>query len=597
MNTKICNRLEALRKYLKNNNLDYYIIPTSDYHNSEYVSDFFKVREFFSGFNGSNGTLVVSENEAGLWTDGRYFLQADQQLEGTGIDLYRMGEKDVPTIIEFLEQKVHSQQTIAFNGMTMSASFGKQLEKLIENKNVQIEYQILPEEELWEGRPKLPASKSWILEDKFAGKSCQEKLSEVREELAKENASYLALSKLDDIMWLFNLRGSDIECNPVLVSYAFISKNEVYLFLQDKSLTNDVRAYLKANSVILLDYTEVFSFLEDYKYNGLVWMDLGNANYSLYKTIAKNSEYIDESNPTELMKAKKNEVEQHCIRDAYIKDSVAVTRFIYQLLNETEIDQMTEVLAAEKIDSLRAEIDGFLDLSFPTISAYADNAAIIHYEPGEKEVPLKAAGMLMVDSGGQYLTGTTDVTRTIALGEVTEEMKAHYAYVCAGMLNLQNAIFMHGTTGRNLDILARQPLWENGLDYRHGTGHGIGFVLNVHEGPQNIRWKYLEGHKETVFEDGMIVSDEPGIYIAGSHGIRIENILMCKSYKETEYGTYLKFDPLTYAPLDSNLLDKKYLKAETIEKINLYHKEVYDKISPYLNADEKKWLKEYTKEM
>lgn len=596
MTTKINERMKSLRKYMKMHKLDYYIIPTSDYHNSEYVSDFFKVREFFSGFNGSNGTLVVSKLDAGLWTDGRYFLQAEHQLEGTGIDLYRMGEADVPTIIEFLEERVKKNQTIAFNGMTMSASFGKKIEKVAEVAGANVEYQTIPEKELWIDRPDLPATEGWILKEEFAGKTFQSKLKEVRAKMKEESTSYLALSKLDDIMWLFNLRGSDIECNPVLVSYAFLTEKDVFLFLQKESVTEVMVEYLKANNVTLLDYTNVFSFLDDFKYEGSVWVDLSNANYALYKTITKKSELVDFVNPTNLLKAMKNEVEQECIRDAYLKDSVAVTRFIYQMSKE-DVTNMTEVSAAEKIDSLRREIDGFLDLSFPTISAYAENGAIIHYEPGEKEVPLKEKGMLMVDSGGQYLKGTTDVTRTIALGQVTDEMKEHYSYVCAGTLGLQNAVFMHGSTGRNLDILARTPLWEKGLDYRHGTGHGVGFVLNVHEGPQNIRWKYIDGQKETVFEDGMVVSDEPGIYIPNSHGIRIENILLCKTYMETEYGKFMKFEPLTYVPLDPNLLDKKHLKAETIEQINTYHKAVYDKISPYLNAEEKSWLKSYTKDI
>lgn len=597
MNIKIQERIKELREYLKENQLDYYIIPTSDYHNSEYVSDYFKVREFFSGFNGSNGTLVVSEKEAGLWTDGRYFLQAEKQLDETGIDLYRMGEPNVPTIIEFLNQEVKENQTISFNGMTMSASFGMKVEELAKEKNAKVEYQIIPEEKIWNERPELPATKGWILEEQFSGKSFLDKLESVRVKIKENNASYLALSKLDDIMWLFNLRGNDIECNPVLVSYAFITESEVYLFLQKKSISDEVSVYLKENNVTLLDYSQVFSFLTEYRYDGTIWVDLSNANYSLYKTIKDKSRFINATNPTELMKAKKNDVEQNCLREAYLKDSVAVTRFIFQMIKEINSKDMTEVSAAEKMDSLRKQIDGFLDLSFPTISAYAENAAIIHYEPGEREVSLKAKGMLMLDSGGQYLKGTTDVTRTIALGEVSETQKEHYAYVCAGMLNLQNAVFMQGISGRNLDILARKPLWEKGLDYRHGTGHGVGFALNVHEGPQNIRWKHIEGHEEIAFSDGMVVSDEPGIYIPGSHGIRIENILLCKTHMETEYGLYLKFEPLTYVPLDSNLLDRKYLKSETIEQINLYQKAVYDKISPYLNEEEKEWLKKYTEEI
>ena len=593
----IKSRLNNLKEYIKNNKIDYFIIPTMDFHNSEYVSDYFKVREYFSGFNGSNGTLVISKNMVGLWTDGRYFLQASQQLEETGIVLFRMGEENVPTILEYIEKEIKPSQIIGFYGKTMSASFGKKIELLAEKKTAHIIYDLSPANDLWKNRPCLPASKGWILEKKYAGKSYKDKVQNVRMLMTQNDSEYLVLSKLDDIMWLYNLRGSDIACNPVLLSYSLISKEKSFLFLQKESITANLEKYLSDNQIQWYDYSDFFLFLQNFSFNGKIWIDSEHSNYTLYKIITNKKLFIDKQNPIVLLKSIKNEIEQDLIREIYLKDSVAVTKFIYQILKELPMVTHTEVSAASIVNNYRKEIEGFLDYSFPTISAYAENAAIIHYEPGEKKVELMNKGLLMVDSGGQYLKGTTDVTRTIALGEIREIERLHYALVCTGMLNLQNAKFIYGTTGKNLDILARLPLWEKELDYKHGTGHGIGFVLNVHEGPQSIRWNDISKQSETVFEDGMVISDEPGIYITGSHGIRIENILLCKRCNESDFGTFMNFEPLTYVPLDSNILERKFLTEDSIQKINAYQQKVFEKISPFLTQDEQKWLKNYTKKI
>ncbi len=597
MNEEIKERLQQMKQFLKQQEIDYFIIPTMDYHNSEYVSDYFKVREYFSGFNGSNGTLLISQDKMGLWTDGRYFSQAEKQLHGTDIVLFRMGEENVPTISAYIEKEMKPSQTVAFYGKTMAASFGKAIEKIVDNKAGNIKYDISPAAYLWKDRPSIPTSKPWILDVKYAGKTYQEKVDQVRQQMKENQVTNLVLSKLDDIMWLFNLRGSDIACNPVFLSYALITMDESFIFMQKEAINEKIQKYLMNNKVQIYLYKDTYDFLEKRVVQGKIWMDMENMNYSLFKILENKGEFLNKENPIVHLKAVKNEVEQQAIKEIYLKDSVAVTKFIYQILKEIKEKKHTEVSAANLINELRKEIDGFLDYSFPTISAYAENAAIIHYEPGEKKVVLKNKGLLMVDSGGQYLKGTTDVTRTIALGEVSETEKKHYALVCTGMLNLQKAKFMYGATGKNLDILARLPLWEEGLDYRHGTGHGIGFVLNVHEGPQSIRWKYISDQAETVFEDGMLISDEPGIYVEGSHGIRIENILLCKTYKKSEYGKFLKFEPLTYVPLDSNLLDKRYLTEDSIQNINQYQKKVYEKISPFLNDTERSWLEKYTKEI
>ncbi len=594
MNGKVIERLKRLRAYLEKEQVDYMVIPTSDEHMSEYVCDYFKVREYVSGFNGSNGTLVISKSRAGLWTDGRYFLQAEEQLAGTGIDLFKMGEPEVPTTLEYLESNIKNGECIGFHGKTMSAGFGKKMESIALNKNAKINYEIDVAEAIWNDRPALPSTEGWVLDNEFSGEVFSDKKNRVLDVVRENGAEALVLSKLDDIMWLFNIRANDIAYNPVMLSYAYISEDTSLIFLQQDSLTKELQKYFTDQGIKYRPYSEIFSYIETEQLGHILEIDLKNVNFTLFKKIDESRKYVDVSNPTELLKARKNEIEQKNLKEIYLQDSVAVTKFIYWILHEGQTEVQTEVSAAQKIDDLRKEIPGFIDLSFPTISAYQEHAAIIHYEPGETETVLKNHGVLMVDSGGQYKKGTTDVTRTIALGPVSEELKEHYANVCEGMLSLQNAVFAKGSTGRNIDILARQPLWKKGLDYRHGTGHGVGYVLNVHEGPQNIRWKYIKDMEEIEFEDGMVTSNEPGYYLDHNYGIRIENIELCKTYMETEYGTFLHFEPLTYVPLDSNILDVKYLSKNVIEQINQYQMEVYQRISPYLSDDEKEWLKKYT---
>ena len=597
----VVKRLNALKTLMKQKNIDYYLIPTGDYHGSEYVSEYFKVREFFSGFTGSNGTLLVGHNETCLWTDGRYFIQAEKELDGTGILLQKTGEKDVPTVGEYLKEQFFEGETIGFYGQVVTAAFGRKLEDALKDIDVSISYEEDLAEELWIDRPSFKQNEIYVPQDEIElfGKSTVCKLEEVRERLKDEKTTALVLSKLDDIMWLFNIRGKDVECNPVAFSFAIITLTEAYLFVGEKVISGDLLVKMQKDGVIIKPYHTFLNNLKTLNLGEKIWLCENSTPYAVYKCFAEEKLYL-KSNPTEVLKAVKNETEIQNIRDFYIKDSVAVTKFIYHMKKERErLSQgkyMTEYDVMLLIDELRQEIQGYLDKSFTTISAYGENAAMMHYEATKDNcAELKNEGMLLVDSGGQYLGATTDVTRTIAMGNVTDEMKVHFTKVAEGMLSLANAKFMYGCTGRNLDILARIPLWEMGIDYKCGTGHGVGYVLNVHEGPQNIRYRYVEGAGEAVLEEGMLVTDEPGVYLQGRYGIRTENVLLVQKDFENEDGQFMKFETLTFVPIDLELIDVKCLDEKTKDYLNDYHRQVYEKVSPYLNEEERNWLKENTK--
>lgn len=595
MNTVIQERIEALRRIMKKEGISYYYVTTADYHNSEYVDDHFKERQFLSGFSGSNGSLLVGEREAGLWTDGRYFLQAEKELTGTGITLFRQGEEGVPTVAEYLANEVREGQTLAFDGRRISVSEGKKLEKVMEEKGAALAFDKDYTDRLWRDRPVRKANPVFLLSDEICGKSTSKKVEEVREKLEKAGCEGLILSKLDDIMWLFNLRGSDVECNPVALSYSILTKDSCRLFLQEKALTPKIRQSLTDQEVEVREYNDFEDDLETMDWKGKVMLDDAASNFCIYKTVSTKTEVCLATNPTELAKAKKNETELERIRKAYLKDSLVVCRFMRWLKENIGKLPMTELTVADYMDNLRRQTEGFLDLSFPTICGYAENGAIVHYQATEEShKTVEAKGMLLIDSGGQYMEGTTDVTRTYALGEVSEEMKQHFTLVAMGMLRLLNARFLYGCTGKNLDILARGAMWEQGIDYKHGTGHGIGYILNVHEGPQNVRWQFAPGAKEAVLEEGMILSNEPGIYIAGSHGIRIENIMAVKKGLHNENGQFMEFEGLTYAPIDLELIDVSVMEPKDIENLNRYHSQVYEKIAPFMTEDEVVWLKAVT---
>ena len=598
MKYNICDRVAKLREIMKENGVAYYYITTADYHASEYADDFFKEREFMSGFTGSNGNLLIGMDMAGLWTDGRYFIQAEKELEGSGIELFRMAEEGVPTTLEYLEENMKEGEVLAFDGRTVSTGLGQQMEEMVNKKNGKIFYQVDYVDAIWEDRPSRKCEEAFALDEKICGKTVAEKLDMVREVMDKKGCSNLVLSKMDDIMWLFNIRGGDVACNPVALSYAVVTKDNSYLFLQDKAVTEDLKAWIDKRPVVLCDYENIMDFLQKTVWDGAVLMDKANISYAIYKLVSEATEVVLGDNPTELLKSMKNEVELEMMREVYLKDSLVVCRFMKWIKENIGKVPMTEVSAAEYMDNLRKSTEGFLDLSFPTICGYKENAAMMHYQATEEcHKELAPEGMLLIDCGGQYLGGTTDVTRTFALGPVSDEMKVHFTAVAMGMLRLLNGKFLYGCTGRNVDILARGPLWDMNIDYKCGTGHGIGYILNVHEGPQNVRWRFLEGMKEVPLEAGMLLSNEPGVYIEGSHGIRTENIMVTKNDVKNGDGQFMCFESLTFAPIDLDLIDTSIMERKDIANLNRYHREVYEKISPLMTKEEAEWLKEVTREV
>lgn len=594
-NKIIQDRLSLLREKMEEQGIDFYMMPTADFHNSEYVSDYFKVREYFCNFTGSNGTLLVWQEGAGLWTDGRYFIQAEHELAGTGVTLFRMQDEGVPTIVEFLQQNMKEGQTLGFDGRVLTTAQGKSYEKKLEEKKIKFAYERDLAEDLWTDRPAFPAGSVTVLDEKLAGKSFEEKLESVMEKVRKEGADSLLLTKLDDLMWLFNIRGCDVECNPVAVSYGYFSEGSSVLFIQKKALDEKVTAYLAAKHIQVEEYDAIVSYLEKLPAGKKVLIDKRHCSYALYKTLAAKQTLVEKHNPTEGLKAVKNPVELANMEEIYLKDSVALTKFIYWLKTNIGKFEITELSAADHLEKLRREIPECTGLSFPSISAYGANAAMMHYAPTEENFAvLKPEGLYLIDSGGQYMGGTTDVTRTVALGSVSDEMKLHYTMVAAGMLQLSNVRFLYGCSGRNLDILARQQLWNMGIDYKCGTGHGVGYMLNVHEGPQNMRWRFTEDTVEVPIEAGMDISNEPGVYIEGQYGIRIENIMVAENDTKNEYGQFMHFKTLTWVPIDMDAIELKHLTE--VQKLLLfeYQRTVFRKISPYLTAEEAQWLKKET---
>ncbi len=594
-NTVIKERLSRLREVMEDQGIDFYMMPTADFHNSEYVSDYFKVREYFCNFTGSNGTLLVWKEGAGLWTDGRYFIQAEHELAGTGVELFRMQDEGVPTIEEFLQKNMKEGQTLGFDGRVLTTAQGRRYEDSLKEKKISFAFEHDLAEEIWTDRPAFPAGRVTVLDEKLAGRSFEEKLQSVMEKVHKEGADSLLLTKLDDLMWLFNIRGCDVECNPVAVSYGYFSEEGSVLFIQEKVLDEKVKEYLEAKHIQVEEYGTIVSYLEQLPAGRRVLIDRRHCSYVLYKVLAAKQAPVEKNNPTEALKAVKNPVELANMEEIYLKDSVALTKFIYWLKTNIGKMEITELSAADYLEKLRREIPECTGLSFPSISAYGANAAMMHYEPTEEShAVLKPEGLYLIDSGGQYLGGTTDVTRTIALGPVSDEMKLHYTMVAAGMLQLSNARFLYGCSGRNLDILARQQLWNLGIDYKCGTGHGVGYMLNVHEGPQNMRWRFMEGMAEVPIEAGMDISNEPGVYLEGQYGIRIENIMVAENDRKNEYGQFMHFKTLTWVPIDMDAMELKHLTE--VQKIQLfqYQRTVCEKIAPYLTAEEAEWLKKET---
>lgn len=593
----IQERLEKLRALMKDHHMDAYLVETSDFHGSEYVGDYFKCRAFISGFTGSAGTVVVTADKAGLWTDGRYFLQAAQQLEGTGITLYRMGQPGVPSIEEFLIDNLASGGCLGFDGRTVNAAFASRLQRDFAPRNISICYVHDLIGEIWEDRPAMSQEPVMLLDTCYSGCPREEKFRKIRQELASRGADILVLTSLDDIAWLLNIRGGDVAYNPVLLSYLVLSSDKLLLFSSEKAIPAPVKAQLEASGVTFYGYDDIYAYIRSIPPSKTVWLDETKANYSILRSLQPGVEILSETNPTLLPKAVKNEVEVHNERIAHIKDGVAMVKFIYWLKHNVGKIPMTEMSVGDYLANLRREQEHSMGLSFESIIGYAQHGAIVHYSATpETDAALKPENFLLVDSGGQYLEGTTDITRTISLGAVSEQQKLHYTAVLRGHLNLTAAKFLYGCRGVNLDYLARSPLWELGLDYDHGTGHGVGYFLNVHEAPNGFRWKIVpERNDSAVFEEGMITSNEPGFYLAGEYGIRLENMIVCRKAQKTPYGQFMCFENLTFVPFDRQAIAPELMSERERALLNEYHAQVYEKISPYLTREESDWLREETK--
>ncbi len=593
---QIQERLQKLRALMQERSIDAYMIPTSDFHESEYVGKHFKCREFMTGFTGSAGTAVITKDDAALWTDGRYFVQAAAQLEGSTVVLQKMGQEGTPSIKEYLLEKIPQGGTLAFDGRVVNTAEGEELEDALGVKDIAIACQEDLVGEIWEDRPALPAEPVWVLDVKYAGKDAEDKIGDLRKKMEDCGATVHILTTLDDIVWLLNIRGNDVDCNPVVLSYLMATRESLYLYINEAVLDSSVTGYLKEKGVTIRPYDAIYSDVA--KLHGeTVMLEKSRTNFALTQLLDGTNEIINIQNPTALMKAIKNPVEIENIRKAHIKDGVAMTKFIYWLKKNIGKIPMDEISVADYLNSLRRGQEGNLGLSFPTISAYGANAAMCHYSATEESnAKLEARGFYLVDSGGQYYEGTTDITRTIALGELTDGEREHFTLTLISMLRLGNVRFLYGCRGLNLDYVAREPFWSRGLNFDHGTGHGVGYLLNVHERPNGIRWKMVpERQDNCVLEAGMVTSDEPGIYIEGSHGIRTENLMVCVKDEKNEYGQFMKFEFLTYVPIDLDAIDKSLMRPEDIEHLNQYHKVVYEKISPYLEEEEREWLKEATR--
>ena len=585
-------RISSLRKLMAERGIDAYIVPTYDPHQSEYVGEHWKTRVWMSGFTGSAGTFVVTKDVAALWTDGRYFIQAGNQLKGSEIKLFKMGIPGVPSYMEWLKENLANGATLGFDGKVFPQSDVKQMEEKLSFKEIKYIYEYDLVGEIWADRPELPKDKVFVLDIKYAGKTPAEKLEEVRKEMKKLDSDYYLLGSLDDIAWIYNIRGNDVACNPVVTSYALISLDSAWLFVDKQKVTKEVENYLNSNGIEVQEYDDVRKYVEGIKKGSRVFVDPSRVNKWLYDGIPSECKIVEGMNITTMLKAVKNDVEIKNLKNAYIKDGVALVKFLYWLDENLGKVKMSEMSVSDKLEEYRKEQENYVEPSFDTIAAYKDHAPMMHYKATkESDYELSREGMLLIDSGGQYLDGTTDITRTIVLGPITEEEKRDFTLTLKGHINLAKARFLYGATGSNLDVLARFPLWQEGIDYKCGTGHGVGFFLNVHEGPHRMSL----APNNVKLEKGMVITNEPGVYKEGKHGIRLENDLVVTKDIFTDSGQFMKFEVISFCPLDLDGIDVKLLTEDEREWLNNYHEEVYSKLSPYLDDSEKEWLRKETR--
>lgn len=593
----INKRIQMLRQKMAERGITIYVVPTSDFHESEYVGDYFKARKFITGFTGSAGTAVITMDQAGLWTDGRYFIQAAAQLANSEVELFKMGEENVPTVIEFIRDHLVQGGGLGFDGRVINARLGTELKELAEQKKASFHTSQDLVGMIWEERPAMPMEPVFLLEEQYTGESTTSKIKRVREKMKQSNADVHILTSLDDIAWMLNIRGNDILHFPVVLSFLAITQTECCLFIHSKVLSESVRMQLEQWGITICDYEAIYSYVAQIEEKKTVWMDCDRVNFNICNQLNSEVKVLNQENPTVRMKAIKNPVELENLRNAHVEDGVAFTKFMYWLKTNVGKIPMTEITASDYLAERRKERKGFLDLSFDTIAAYEANGAMMHYcaDP-ESAAVLEPRGFLLVDSGGHYYQGTTDITRTMALGPITEKQREYFTIVLRSNLNLAAAKFLYGCNGHNLDILSRGPLWELGLDYKCGTGHGVGYLLNVHEAPNGFRWKIVPERKDSaIFEEGMVTTDEPGVYLEGEYGIRTENELVCCKAEKNEYGQFMKFETITYAPIDLDAIDPELLTKREKQLLNDYHHMVYEKLSPYLTEEEQKWLQVYTR--
>lgn len=592
MANPIQRHLASLRKFLEEKQLHAFIIPSTDPHLSEYPADHWASREWISGFTGSAGTVVVTRDKAGLWTDSRYFLQAAKQLENTGIDLFREGLPTTPNIEEWLISELSEGNIVGIDGNVYAASEAFQLNVKLTMNGLHLITDYDPFADVWKDRPLIPTNPIFELPVKYSGIEASKKIAQVCATIEKQGADSLLVASLDTIAWLFNIRGNDVKCNPVAVCFAYISKKETVIFINPKKLTQEMGQYFKQENIQVADYDKIFDYVSSIPAHTKICLQSSKVSFALYNKIPKTSRIIDVLSPADLMKSRKNETEQEGIRNAMQRDGVALVKFLMWFEKAVPSGEVEEMTIVDKLTEYRSQQDLYVGESFDTIAGYGPNGAIVHYHvTPESSAQVKPEGLQLIDSGAQYFDGTTDITRTVAVGPLTEQMKKDYTMVLKGHIGIATCKYPEGTRGSQIDILARKALWDNGLNYLHGTGHGIGHFLNVHEGPQSIRMN----ENPTTLQLGMVTSNEPGLYRANQYGIRIENLVLTKEDCVTEFGAFYSFETLTLCPIDTTPIVKEMLTKDEISWLNNYHQYVYDRLSPSLSVEEKDWLKDKTK--
>lgn len=595
---KTDEKLNALRQLMGERSLSAYIIPTDDFHSSEYVGRYFKAREYMSGFTGSAGTLVVLPDKAALWTDGRYFLQAAKQLEDSSIMLMRSGQPGVPEIGQYLYDNLQENAVIGFDGRTVTRKFVKTIAEKTDEKQITFDGREDLVDKIWTDRPELSREPVWELDVQYAGKSRAEKIQEVRAKMQEEKADYLLLTALDEIAWLFNLRGGDVAYTPVFLSYLLLTQEQILLFAHKEIFSEELSVKLGQEGVVIDRYDAIEQAVSDLPAESRIWLDSGVVNYRLTESVPESVEVLDQASPVVLMKAVKTPTEMENVRVAHVKDGVAVTRFVHWMKSSVGSEEVTEMSAAGKLEEFRRQMDGYLEPSFESIIAYGPHGAIVHYAPTEQtDSRMRRESFCLADTGGHYREGTTDITRTITLGTLSEEEKRAYTTVLRGHLTLGAVKFVEGVNGQNLDVLAREPLWEAGMDYNHGTGHGVGYILGVHEGPQRFHWRLAPGAKSVPLQEGMIISNEPGLYLEGKFGIRHENLMLCRKGEKNEYGQFMYLEPLTMVPFDREAIVPELMSQKELQWLNDYHRKVYETLAPHMEEDEVTWLREMTAEI